>query len=162
MSANTETKQDPLAEQAAPREPTADAPEGKDSEPQTQSSHVETTPEKGKSTYTELASSAATFGTTAAVGVKNEVFSMFGGGAKKEKKVEPEDDDVEASGSSKAQKAAEAEGEGEVSKPIQHSSLGCLLLANPWFTFQGRRTRIPRCSLRARCASDRESGDTDQ
>ncbi|MCJ1263070.1 hypothetical protein MMC22_002940 [Lobaria immixta] len=117
MSANTETKQDPLAEQAAPREPTADAPEGKESEPQAQSSHVETAPEKGKGTYTELASSAATFGTTAALGVKNEVFSMFGGGAKKEKKVEPEDDDVEASGSSKAQKAAEAEAEGEDDAP---------------------------------------------
>lgn len=130
MSANAETKQDPLAEQAAPSEPTAAAPEGKGSEPSTQGSHVEPTPEKGKSTYTEMASSAATFGTTAAIGVKNEVFSMFGGGAKKEKKVEPDDDDVEASGSSKAQKAAEAEAEGEVSKSVQHSNLDCLLLAN--------------------------------
>lgn len=44
---------------------------------------------------TEAASSAAT-------GVKDQVFSMFGGGAKKEKKVE-EDDANEPSGSSKAQ-----------------------------------------------------------
>lgn len=128
MSANAESKQDPITEQAAPSEPTATARDEKDSEPQTQGSHVEPTPEKGKSTYTEMASSAATFGTTAAVGVKNEVFSMFGGGAKKEKKLKPDDDDVEASGSSKAQKAAEAEG--EVSKPAQHSGLDCLLLAN--------------------------------
>lgn len=130
MSANAESKQDPRAEQAAPSEPTAATREEKDSEPQTQGSHDESAPEKGKSTYTEMASSAATFGTTAAVGVKNEVFSMFGGGAKKEKKVKPDDDDVEASGSSKAQKAAEAEAEGEVSKLAQHSGLDCLLLAN--------------------------------
>ena len=123
MSATAESKQDPIAEQAAPSEPTAAAREEKDPEPQTQGSHVEPTPEKGKSTYTEMASSAA-------VGVKNEVFSMFGGGAKKEKKVKPDDDDVEASGSSKAQKAAEAEAEGEVSKPAQHSGLDYLLLAN--------------------------------
>ncbi|MCJ1425361.1 hypothetical protein MMC29_003259 [Sticta canariensis] len=123
MSAHAESKQDPIAEQAAPSEPTAAAREEKDSEPQTQGSHVEPTPEKGKSTYTEMASSAA-------VGVKNEVFSMFGGGAKKEKKVKPDDDDVEASGSSKAQKAAEAEAEGEVSKLAQRSGLDYLLLAN--------------------------------
>lgn len=131
MSANAETKQDPSVEQAASSEPTAASPEGKDSESQTQASHVEQTPEKGKSTYTEIASSAATFGTTAAIGVKNEVFSMFGGGAKKEKKVERDDDDnAEASGSSKAQKAAEGEAEGEVSKPVQRSGLDCLLVAN--------------------------------
>lgn len=46
---------------------------------------------------TEAASSAAT-------GVKDSVFSMFGGGAKKEKKVEENDAD-EPSGSSKAKKA---------------------------------------------------------
>ena len=46
---------------------------------------------------TEAASSAAT-------GVKDSVFSMFGGGAKKEKKVE-EDDANEPSGSGKAKKA---------------------------------------------------------
>lgn len=130
MSTNAETKQNSLAEEAAPSKATAAVPEGKDSEPQTQVGQAEQTPEKGKSTYTEMASSAATFGTTAAIGVKNEVFSMFGGGAKKEKKVEPDDDDVEVSGSSKAQKAAEADAEGEVSKPVQLSGLDCLLLAN--------------------------------
>jgi len=49
---------------------------------------------------TEAASSAAT-------GVKDSVFSMFGGGAKKEKKVEEEDDANEPSGSSKAKKPDE-------------------------------------------------------
>ncbi|KEF53089.1 uncharacterized protein A1O9_10997 [Exophiala aquamarina CBS 119918] len=44
--------------------------------------------------------------TAAATGVKDSVFSMFGGGAKKEKKVEDDDDDAkdEPSGSSKAKK----------------------------------------------------------
>lgn len=42
-----------------------------------------------------------------ATGVKDSVFSMFGGGAKKEKKPEAEDDADEPSGSSKAKKAAD-------------------------------------------------------
>lgn len=136
MSAAAETKQDHLADQAAPSESTAAPPEGTGLGPQTQGSHTEQTPEKGKSTYSELASSAATFGSTTAIGVKNEVFSMFGGGAKKEKKVERDDADVEASGSSKAQKAAEAEAEGEVSKLVQRSGFDCLLLANSPLLFK--------------------------
>lgn len=56
-------------------------------------------------TYTEMASNATANATAAAAGVKDSVFSMFGGGAKKEKKVEPEDDEDEPSGSSKAKKA---------------------------------------------------------
>jgi len=55
---------------------------------------------KPASTYTEAATNAAT-------GVKDSVFSMFGGGAKKEKKEEKDDVD-EPSGSSKATKAAAA------------------------------------------------------
>ena len=59
--------------------------------------------------YTELATAATSSATSAAVGVKDSVFSMFGGGAKKEKK---EDDEVQdRSGSSKAQKEAEQEGD---------------------------------------------------
>lgn len=56
-------------------------------------------------TATNAASSVASTATAAASGVKDSVFSMFGGGAKKEKKVE-EDDDAkdEPSGSSKAKK----------------------------------------------------------
>ena len=63
-------------------------------------------------TYTETAakaaSSAASTASAAATGVKDSVFSMFGGGAKKERKVE-EDDNAkdEPSGSSKAQKKEE-------------------------------------------------------
>lgn len=79
--------------------------------------HQEPAAEKGKSSITELASSAATTATTAALGMKDNVFSMFGGGAKKEKK-EPKDEPEEASGSAKAQKEqkeSEAEAVGEVS-----------------------------------------------
>ena len=76
---------------------------------------------KGTTSYTEMvtsaATSAATTATTAAAGVKDNVFSMFGGGAKKEKKEEPEEPE-DRSGSSKAKKdakAVEAEAEVEVS-----------------------------------------------
>ncbi|KAF2838298.1 hypothetical protein M501DRAFT_936333 [Patellaria atrata CBS 101060] len=55
--------------------------------------------EEKPATYTETAVNAATT-------VKENVFSMFGGGPKKEKKVE-EDDVDEPSGSSKAKKAEE-------------------------------------------------------
>ena len=69
--------------------------------------------EKPKPTYTELAASAATTATNAAMGVKDNVFSMFGGGVKKEKKEESKDVPQEASGSSKAQKEREKEKEAE-------------------------------------------------
>lgn len=54
---------------------------------------------EGKPGVTEIASNALE-------GVKDSVFSMFGGGAKKEKKVVEEDEEAknEPSGSSKAQK----------------------------------------------------------
>ena len=71
--------------------------------------------------YTEMASSAAGSATTAAAGVKDSVFSMFGGGAKKEKKEEPQGETEDRSGSSKAKKdaeAADAEEGGEVSSPL--------------------------------------------
>jgi len=73
----------------------------------------ETSTTDGKQTYTEMASSAAGSATAAAAGVKDSVFSMFGGGAAKEKKVEPEDDAAkdEPSGSAKATKDKEAEDE---------------------------------------------------
>jgi Ran-binding protein 1 len=61
---------------------------------------------EGKSSVAGMASNAASSATAAAAGVKDSMFSMFGGGAKKEKKVEDEDEDAknEPSGSSKAQK----------------------------------------------------------
>ena len=70
--------------------------------------------EQGKqSTYTEMASSAASNAaaqaSATATSMKDNVFSMFGGGPKKEKKEEEEAVD-EPSGSSKAKKA---EGEEE-------------------------------------------------
>lgn len=67
-------------------------------------------------TLTEQATSAATTAATsvssAAAGVKDNVFSMFGGGAKKEK-VEDEDRG-DNSGSAKAQKEAAASENPEV------------------------------------------------
>lgn len=63
-------------------------------------------------TYTEMASNAAAGAGTAAAGVKDSVFSMFGGGAKKEKNDEPEGE-VDRSGSSKAVKEKEAAEKGE-------------------------------------------------
>lgn len=68
---------------------------------------------KDQSTYTGMATSAvsnvATTATTAAAGVKDNVFSMFGGGAKKDKKEEEDTKNQDRSGSSKAQKDAGAE-----------------------------------------------------
>lgn len=109
--ASGETKKDPVDERPIASDPktTQDIP-GSDAEPQ--STTNEPVLDKGKSTYTEMAASAASSATSAAVGMKDNVFSMFGGGAKKEKKEDPKDDPEEASGSSKkAQKEAEAEGE---------------------------------------------------
>lgn len=59
---------------------------------------------------------------SAAPKTTDNVFSMFGGGPKKEKKEEPEDDKDEPSGSSKAQK-----GEDEVSV-VDFCRPRCLLL----------------------------------
>ena len=60
------------------------------------------------STVTEQASAAASTvassATAAATGVKDSVFSMFGGGAKKEKKEDDDDAKDEPSGSSKVKK----------------------------------------------------------
>lgn len=75
------------------------------------STNDESAAEKSKNTYTEMAASAANSATSAAFGMKDNVFSMFGGGAKKEKKEEPGNDPEELSGSSKVQKEAEVEGE---------------------------------------------------
>jgi Ran-binding protein 1 len=62
---------------------------------------------------TNAASAAASTVTSAASGVADNVFSMFGGGVKKEKKGEDEDRG-DVSGSAKAQKAAAAEENPEV------------------------------------------------
>ena len=93
MSQPSSTKADPSPEVKA------------ESEPQVSKTETEPTKAENPPTYTEAATSAAT---NAAAGVKDSVFSMFGGGAKKEKKAEEEDGEGkdEPSGSSKAQKKA--------------------------------------------------------
>ena len=168
-SSSGNTKQDPPTEQAAPSDvkPTTateqsaltesdPAPKSTNEEPATSDqpheAHPEAAAEKGKSTITELASSAATTATTAALGMKDNVFSMFGGGAKKEKKEEPKDDPDEASGSAKAQKESEAEAAGEVSVlppnvEFSDSTLTSTLLI-------GRGAGVPRCTFRARGSPD--------
>jgi Ran-binding protein 1 len=74
---------------------------------------TEASTEEKPATYTDMSSNAATTAatsaTTAAAGVKDSVFSMFGGGAKKETKVEDTDAANDRSGSSKAQKEREDE-----------------------------------------------------
>lgn len=56
-----------------------------------------------------VVSKAADTASQAATGVKDSVFSMFGGGAKKEKKPEEDDDANDRSGSAKAKKAEDDE-----------------------------------------------------
>ncbi|KAJ5893503.1 hypothetical protein N7495_005194 [Penicillium taxi] len=67
----------------------------------------------GEKTVTETVKDTATEAVETAkdtaVKTTDSVFSMFGGGPKKEKKEEAEEGDVEPSGSAKAQKAAAAE-----------------------------------------------------
>ncbi|KZF26599.1 putative Ran-specific GTPase-activating protein 1 [Xylona heveae TC161] len=104
MSSNTDTKLNPAEEQAAAAEPRlvktetelATNPIGDEKTEKPKEAEAE------KSSYTEIASNAASSATSA---VKDNVFSMFGGGAKKEKKEEPEDDADEPSGSSKKKDA---------------------------------------------------------
>ena len=107
MSSNTDSTLNPADEQVASTEPKLAKQE---TEPVTnpQAAQTESTSEgKKTSSYTDMASDATASATTAAAGMKDSVFSMFGGGAKKEKRVEPEDDANEPSGSSKARKDAE-------------------------------------------------------
>ncbi len=142
QTASSDAKQDPPAEQPGSSEPVLDS-KLKQEEPTSaepaQDAHNEPVAEKGKSSISELASSAASSATTAALGMKDNVFSMFGGGAKKEKK-EPEDDVDEASGSAKAKKESEAEAAGEVSglhnATFLHFGLTQMLL-------KGRGARVP-------------------
>lgn len=87
-------------------------PDSDSTEPSTAShAQSEETPKDtapAATSYVDMASNAAGSATSAAAGVKDSVFSMFGGGAKKEKKEEPEGETEDRSGSSKAKKDAEA------------------------------------------------------
>lgn len=97
MSDATEPKPTPSADQAASSEPRLAADETK----------LATDPigDESKAAPATTGSTVTETVTNAAVGVKDSVFSMFGGGAKKEKKVEEGDDaKEEPSGSSKAKK----------------------------------------------------------
>jgi Ran-binding protein 1 len=87
-------------------------------------SSKETSTAESKPTYTEMASNVAGSAGAAVAGVKDSVFSMFGGGGAKEKKVEQEDDAAkdEPSGSSKAAKDKEADDE------VRRSDFTCRLL----------------------------------
>ncbi|KAL8735973.1 MAG: hypothetical protein Q9166_000535 [cf. Caloplaca sp. 2 TL-2023] len=117
MSSNTDTKLDTKEEKVSSGEPTINRPENESTTtPPASQQAPATSEEKPKTTYTEMAQSATTSASSAAAGVKDSVFSMFGGGAKKEKREEPEDTAAETSGSSKAKRdaeAAEADKEGE-------------------------------------------------
>ena len=104
-----ETKPTPAADQTASSEPKlaeseiklATNPIGDESKE---------TPSTGPTlteSATNAASNAATSATAAAAGVKDSVFSMFGGGGKKEKKEDEDAGKDEPSGSSKAQKDPE-------------------------------------------------------
>ena len=102
MFSTTELRAEPAAEQQGSTESKTTS--------ENQSNSGNTT-----SSLAEMASNAATTAastaTSAVVGVKDNVFSMFGGGAKKEKKEEPEDAEAETSGSAKSKRDAEAENE---------------------------------------------------
>ncbi|KAI4132666.1 MAG: hypothetical protein LQ338_000606 [Usnochroma carphineum] len=117
MSSNTDIKTDSKEEQVPSTESNrAQGEKGPATSTHPQEVSTVSEEEKPKTTYTEMAQSAATSATSAAAGVKDNVFSMFGGGAKREKKEETADDPSEPSGSSKAQRnteAAEADGKGE-------------------------------------------------
>lgn len=145
QSAPSDAKQATITEQPAPSEPDQNPKSTQEelkSTEQPQEAHHEPVAEKGMSTITGLASSAATTATTAALGMKDNVFSMFGGGAKKEKK-EATDEPGEASGSAKAQKESEAAAAaaGEVSLQPD-AKYPCFVLTHVLLT--GRCARVPR------------------
>merc|ERR1712230_138181 len=113
MSDATEAKPTPSADQTASSEPRlAQHETNLVQNPLGDSSSEAPTGETKSSTVAEsaanAAASAASSASAAATGVKDSVFSMFGGGAKKERKVE-EDEGAkdEPSGSSKAKKEDE-------------------------------------------------------
>ena len=112
MSEVNEDKSAPTGEIAVSSEPeiaeTETKPATNPSGSEAETSN-ETATKESKPIYTGMASNVA-----GSAGVQDSVFSMFGGGGVKEKKVEPEDDAAkdEPSGSSKATK--EKEGDDDV------------------------------------------------
>lgn len=111
MAEPSTTKLDPAAEKAAETEPQLAKGETELATKPKSVQEGEKT-EEGSTTagsYSEMASNATASATAAAAGVKDSVFSMFGGGAPKEKKPEPENDEDEPSGSSKKKTGDEEE-----------------------------------------------------
>ncbi|KAL6244044.1 Ran GTPase binding protein Sbp1 [Rhinocladiella similis] len=112
MSDATEVKPTPSAEQTASSEPRLTEHETKD--PSTEAPAGEDKSSSVTETAANAASTAASTASAAATGVKDSVFSMFGGGAKKDRKVEEEDGAKdEPSGSSKAKKEDDDEDKAE-------------------------------------------------
>jgi Ran-binding protein 1 len=113
MADTADNKVDPPTETTTESEPkisSAEAdsttqPKTEDTEVMTEDTEAKTEDAGEKPTYTAMATNVASTGMAAATGVKDSVFSMFGGGEKKEKKDEPEED--EPSGSTKAKKDGE-------------------------------------------------------
>jgi Ran-binding protein 1 len=119
MSDATEAKPTPSATQSASSEPriAKDETEMLKNPSGDASTEAPNKHESYAETATNAASNVASTATAAAAGVKDSVFSMFGGGAKKEKKVEGDDDAKdEPSGSSKAKKEDD---EVQLPKPLQ-------------------------------------------
>ena len=141
MSANTDTKLDSPSQHAEPKSVHSEADQVTSSK-ETQGEHKggdESSTERHS--YTEIAthaaSTAASSATAVAAGVKDNVFSMFGGGAKKEKKEDTEAGADEPSGSSKAKKDAE----GEV-RYYRRAEMGCPI--RTWADFNSsRRMKSP-------------------
>ncbi|KAF2087492.1 hypothetical protein K490DRAFT_73860 [Saccharata proteae CBS 121410] len=109
--AESNTKLDPAAEQAAAAEPKL----AKDETEKVTTAVTEDKKEPEQSSATQSVTETAT---SAAAAVKDNVFSMFGGGPKKEKKEEEATD--EPSGSAKAQKEGEEEESPENHEPDAH------------------------------------------
>ena len=113
MSATNDAKLDSSSQHAEPKSVQSETDQISSSK-ETPSEHKgEAGSSTEKPSYTEIAthaaSTAASSATAVAAGVKDNVFSMFGGGAKKEKKDDGRDEVDEPSGSSKAKKDAEGE-----------------------------------------------------
>lgn len=113
MSANTDTKLDSSSQHAEPKSVHSETDQISSSKGNQAEHKAEADSSTEKHSYTEIAtnaaSTAASSATAVAAGVKDNVFSMFGGGVKKEKKEDAEDGADEPSGSSKAKKEAEGE-----------------------------------------------------
>ena len=146
-------------------DPSSDSMASGDPRPAAVESELATTPKDQQhessiattkpTTYTEMASNAATSATNAASGMTNNVFSMFGGGAKREKKEVVDDDVDEPSGSSKAKKDTE---EPEVSNnTLQPRCLQVTYFNRSYRSIRpGRSPRLTRSPLRACGTLDRE------